>query len=880
MAEKKDEALVWAEGQVATFADRRPDYVTFADTLEQVLKGVAKVYCPLAIVQARPKGIASFADKALRKRSEHPDPVNQFTDLCGARLIAQTGDQVDAVSDFLKAHFTIDWENSVDTIQRLRAAEFGYRSVHYIVTFRPDVFPTADVLVEVPSSLFKMPNPRAEVQVRTVLEHAYADISHDLLYKTGFRAPRAWERKFGRLAAVLEDADADIADLHDEIQVYASSYAAMTPSEMRTRLTQCLFVLSKDTSDLAVVREIATLCLLLADWDTAVEALRPYVEKGDVAILRDYGLAFCGRHADDRHGPDYKRGLEIIQRACDLPTADVDAWLALAESAVGGTPKVVREHYRKAFHADPTNERALEKYLDVEIGQTRSLEIVDIVRPLVQSALERCHRRIEIGVDLVAAYLTTGKFLLLLGDPYRSLAAYAKGAQVASAPHQLDEALLSLESLEDVADRLEGYEWARRVLLLRLATWREVDAPPATGRKRGPGAVSAKQAAAARRARRALVARHLKTLTGLATPAVEPLPKPVVVVAGGCDPSLTKQMRAYRTLIVDGFGGFCGTVVGPGTKEGIGGLVGEMARRYSDSVVAVTYEPNELPRDATSDPRYGVRHLTPGHSFSPLQPLQTWTDLVVSGVDPADVRLLGINGGPIAAAEYRIALALGATVALVEESGREAARVVPDEDWGDSARLLRIPADPATVREFVTMATQCEKLDEERREVLGREVHEEYRRNRQLSLRSNEPTMRSWSRLPKSFQESNRAQADSIPRKLEKIDCTAVAVEGRAVRLVKLTVDEVNRLAEIEHARWVIERLQDGWRLGPRRDVDRKTSPYLVPWAELSDEVREWDRQTVRKIPEFLATVGLEVRRKRGARSAPTTAARGQRPRT
>ena len=52
------------------------------------------------------------------------------------------------------------------------------------------------------------------------------------------------------------------------------------------------------------------------------------------------------------------------------------------------------------------------------------------------------------------------------------------------------------------------------------------------------------------------------------------------------------------------------------------------------------------------------------------------------------------------------------------------------------------------------------------------------------------------------------------------------------------------------------------WKWGEERDVVKKTSPYLVPWSDLPDDVKEWDRETVRKIPEILAGVGLEVHRK------------------
>jgi len=75
------------------------------------------------------------------------------------------------------------------------------------------------------------------------------------------------------------------------------------------------------------------------------------------------------------------------------------------------------------------------------------------------------------------------------------------------------------------------------------------------------------------------------------------------------------------------------------------------------------------------------------------------------------------------------------------------------------------------------------------------------------------------------------------------------------------TRDEIEVMAEKEHARWNVERLRDGWRWGETKDVTNKVSPYIVSWAELPEDVKEWDRETVRKIPEFLAKVGLEVRR-------------------
>ena len=52
----------------------------------------------------------------------------------------------------------------------------------------------------------------------------------------------------------------------------------------------------------------------------------------------------------------------------------------------------------------------------------------------------------------------------------------------------------------------------------------------------------------------------------------------------------------------------------------------------------------------------------------------------------------------------------------------------------------------------------------------------------------------------------------------------------------------------MEHARWNAERWLAGWRLG-KKDLIKKTSPWLLPWEELPDEIKEFDRQAVREIP-------------------------------
>lgn len=153
------------------------------------------------------------------------------------------------------------------------------------------------------------------------------------------------------------------------------------------------------------------------------------------------------------------------------------------------------------------------------------------------------------------------------------------------------------------------------------------------------------------------------------------------------------------------------------------------------------------------------------------------------------------------------------------------------------------------------------ELSPEAHERIARAIHEGYRADQAGRKPPDDPAMAEWEELPEHLRESNRRQAAGIFEKLSAIGCTVREVSDREVELFSFTEEEVERLAEMEHDRWVAERRADGWSPGEERDVIAKITPYLVSWEELPDDAKEWDREPVRRIPELLAGVGLEVRR-------------------
>jgi RyR domain len=95
---------------------------------------------------------------------------------------------------------------------------------------------------------------------------------------------------------------------------------------------------------------------------------------------------------------------------------------------------------------------------------------------------------------------------------------------------------------------------------------------------------------------------------------------------------------------------------------------------------------------------------------------------------------------------------------------------------------------------------------------------------------------------------------------------------GVALPADVLAVTEV--LARHTHDAWSRQRLADGWRYGPRRDDAGKTHPGLVPYDELTESEKEYDRATALEVLRALVALGFRIE---AARAAGPPDARGRR---
>ena len=149
-------------------------------------------------------------------------------------------------------------------------------------------------------------------------------------------------------------------------------------------------------------------------------------------------------------------------------------------------------------------------------------------------------------------------------------------------------------------------------------------------------------------------------------------------------------------------------------------------------------------------------------------------------------------------------------------------------------------------------------------DTLARAIHEEYRARRLAHSGGDpaDPSLLPWEQLAPALIDANRHQADHIGVSLAAVRCCLAPLSDWEADRFTFAADEIERLARLEHQRWMDHYLAEGWCHAPgTKDPRRKTHPSLVPWEELPGPEREKDRETVRALPGFLARAGLQIQR-------------------
>jgi putative GTP pyrophosphokinase len=179
---------------------------------------------PHHLVTSRVKNQASLRKKIKSKPSKYKK-LTDVTDLLGLRIILYLEDQIKEVEKLLlhEDFFDVDYENALDKSEGY-GAEFGYRSLHHILSIKQGNLLDGD------SSATRI---KFEVQIKTILSHSWAQVTHDIGYKPSSPLPEDATRKMFRIAALLELADKEFIGFKSLCESFAKDYASQNSKHER-----------------------------------------------------------------------------------------------------------------------------------------------------------------------------------------------------------------------------------------------------------------------------------------------------------------------------------------------------------------------------------------------------------------------------------------------------------------------------------------------------------------------------------------------------------------------------------------------------------------------------------------------------------------------
>jgi ppGpp synthetase/RelA/SpoT-type nucleotidyltranferase len=298
---------------VDAYEAERPDYEELARLIGENVRAALDGRGLETEVLWRAKTIMSFVKKALRE--SYADPLVEIGDKAGVRVIVHYLDDLPTVEKVVGDLCTV--HKREQKLDALAYNQLGYLGVHLEIQPKPKLAAESDN--ERVGSL------RAELQIHTKAQSAWAVVSHDLLYKTALALSHPIKRGITRLVALVELFDAEVKRFRQQIEE-DPDFKEMT---VATALDDLIIRYTAQRPDRALSALIAPALVRLYDVEAqrvVPDRIQPFIEANRAKLDELYD-----RYRDDARANPLlfqPEALLIFERLDNDPDRLLEAWPA------------------------------------------------------------------------------------------------------------------------------------------------------------------------------------------------------------------------------------------------------------------------------------------------------------------------------------------------------------------------------------------------------------------------------------------------------------------------------------------------------------------------------------------------------------------------
>jgi putative GTP pyrophosphokinase len=161
-------------------------------------------------LKSRTKEAPSLLAKAFHRGKQYKDPYADIEDKVGVRIVVLFSEEIRVVERAIndRPEWTAAKARDFEDERAERPFEFDYQSLHYVVRAKLGVSRDG---IDVD------PNTPCEIQVRTILQHAYSELTHDTIYKPSVQAQPDVKRAAAKSMALIEATDDYFAQVRDDM---------------------------------------------------------------------------------------------------------------------------------------------------------------------------------------------------------------------------------------------------------------------------------------------------------------------------------------------------------------------------------------------------------------------------------------------------------------------------------------------------------------------------------------------------------------------------------------------------------------------------------------------------------------------------------------